>query len=359
MKTDEDNQMMMLAGHAVGGSTRPFIIAEISGNHGGSLERAFELIHAAKAAGADAVKFQTYEPQTLTIRSNKQSFVVETDLWQGRTLFDLYSQAQTPFAWHAHLFSEAQKAGITAFSAPFDPSAVALLEGLDCPFYKIASCELVDIPLIKRVAETGKPMIMSTGMASMADVEEAVEAATTSGCRDLALLHCVSGYPTPVSQANLARMAVLQKEFGGIVGLSDHSIGTTVPVAAVAMGAAIIEKHICLAHDDGAVDSEFSLTPNEFKDMVQACHDAHAATRACTDVSPGEADSLRFRRSLYVVEPIEKGDVFTVQNVRSIRPAGGLHCRHYDDIIGQHAADDVSAGTALAWGHVENGKPTI
>lgn len=354
----ENNQVMNLAGREVGGNAPPFIIAEISGNHGGSLERAFELIHAAKAAGADAVKFQTYEPHTLTIKSDAPPFVVETELWRGRTLYDLYGEAQTPFAWHERLFAEAKKAGITAFSAPFDFSAVDLLEGLDCPFYKIASCELVDIPLIRRVAETGKPMIMSTGMASMAEVAEAMHTALSAGCNQLALLHCVSGYPTPVGEANLARMLLLQQKFGGLAGLSDHSMGTAVPVAAVAMGARIVEKHICLARDDGAVDSGFSQTPDEFKALVQACHDAYAAIRAPAGMSAGEADSLRFRRSLYVVEPMQKGDVFTPQNMRSIRPAGGLHCRHYDDIMGQRATGNIDAGTPLAWSHVENGEGT-
>lgn len=341
-------------GRQIGGGHRPFVVAEISGNHGGDIERAFDLIQAAADAGADAVKFQTYEAETLTIDSNAPAFIVDTPLWRGRRLFDLYREAQTPFAWHGRLFAKAADAGIAAFSAPFDHSAVDLLEGLDCPLYKIASCELVDLPLIERVARTGRPLIMSTGMARKPEIEEAVAAAKGVGARDIALLHCVSGYPSKLSDANLTSITWLADEFDLPIGLSDHSPGIVAPVAAVALGAAIIEKHMCLARGDGTVDSDFSLEPKEFAELVTACRDAHAALGAPVDGALGaEADSLRFRRSLYIVADMAAGEAFSAANVRSIRPAGGLHTRHLAAVLGRTATRAISAGTALAWDMVD------
>lgn len=348
------SQAFSVAGRAIGPGHSPFIVAEISGNHGGDIERAYDLIAAAAASGADAVKFQTYEAGTITIKNDAPAFVVENELWRGRSLYDLYREAQTPFHWHERLFQKAADAGITAFSAPFDPTAVDLLESLDCPLYKIASCELVDIPLIEKVASTGKPVIMSTGMATFAEMEEAVVAARACGASDVALLHCVSGYPSSSADANLATLSELGSRFDVPVGLSDHSPGTLVPTAAVALGACIVEKHLCLQRGDGTVDSDFSLTPDEFSELVQACRETHSAIGAPIDGAiAAETDSLRFRRSLYVVEDVAAGDAFTERNVRSIRPSGGLHTRHLNEILGSRAAENIKVGTPLAWDMVD------
>lgn len=344
--------------HTIGVNAPPFVVAEISGNHGGDIGKAFALIEAAAATGADAVKFQTYEPQTITIRSDKPEFVVQTDLWKGQNLYDLYEKAQTPFAWHERLFAKAADAGITAFSAPFDQSAVDLLQSLNCPLYKIASCELVDLPLIEKVAATGKPMIMSTGMASFDEVEEAITCAREAGAQELAVLHCISGYPSTPSDANLATMIGLRDRFECIVGLSDHSPNSTIAVAAVALGAKIVEKHICLERGDGSVDSDFSLNPAEFQKLVQDCKDAHTALgREVDGAAAAEQDSLRFRRSLFVVADVAAGETFTSDNVRSIRPASGLHTRHYRALLGQKAACNIAAGTPLAWDMVDKDEP--
>ncbi len=340
--------------HTIGADAPPFMVAEISGNHGGDIGKAFALIEAAAGAGADAVKFQTYEPQTITIKSNKPAFVVETELWKGQSLYDLYDRAQTPFDWHERLFAKAAEVGITAFSAPFDTSAVELLELLGCPLYKIASCELVDLPLIEKVSATGKPVIMSTGMATFKEIEEAIATAKSAGARDLAILHCISGYPSAASDANLASIPALQNQFQCIVGLSDHSPGSTISTAAVALGAKIIEKHICLERRDGSVDSDFSLEPEEFKTLVQNCRDAHAAIGTVVDgATTAERDSLRFRRSLFVVSDVREGEPFTAENLRSIRPSGGLHTRHLNELIGRKATRDIVAGTPLAWEMVD------
>ncbi len=350
----DKNEGFKVSGRQVGADAPPFVVAEISGNHGGELAKALELIEAAAEAGADAVKFQTYEAHTITIDSKDPAFIVDTPLWQGRHLFDLYQQAQTPFSWHADLFAKAAECGLLAFSAPFDLTAVELLEELDCPLYKIASCELVDIGLIEAVAKTGKPMIMSTGMASFAEIEEALLAARSAGARDIALLHCISGYPSEASDANLASLAALSERFEVAVGLSDHSAGVTLPVAAIALGACIVEKHLCLKRGDGAVDSDFSLVPSEFKLLVQACKDAQRSVGTAVDGAvAAEADSLRFRRSLYIVEDVVAGEMLTSQNVRSIRPAGGMHTRHLRKVVGKAAKQDIKAGTPLAWEMIE------
>lgn len=356
MSQQPENSMgFSIGSRTIGAGAPPFIVAEISGNHGGRIEKAFELIDAAATAGASAVKFQTYEADTLTINSREKAFVVDTPLWRGRALYDLYREAQTPFSWHADLFAKATDAGILAFSAPFDLTAVDLLEGLGCPLYKIASCELVDIGLIKAVARTGKPMVLSTGMAAFDEIEEALAAARAAGAHDIALLHCISGYPSTAGDANLITLAALAERFGTVIGLSDHSPGVTLPVAAVALGADIIEKHLCLERGDGAVDSDFSLEPEEFATLVVACRDAHAALGQVVDGPvDAEADSLRFRRSLFVVADISAGERFTSRHVRSIRPAGGLHTRHLDAVVGAVATRDVRAGTPLAWDMLDN-----
>ncbi|MBL4836875.1 MAG: pseudaminic acid synthase, partial [Kordiimonadaceae bacterium] len=312
-------------GRPIGNGHKPYIIAEVSGNHMGDLDKALALIDVAKEAGANAVKFQTYEAHTITLDSDAPAFIVQEDLWKGKKLYELYEKAQTPFAWHEALFAKAAAVGITAFSAPFDHSAVDLLESLNCPAYKIASCELVDIPLLKKVAATGKPLILSTGMATPAEIEEAQETVKTAGATQVALLHCISGYPTPYADANIATIAALRATYALPTGISDHTIGNTVPVAATALGACIIEKHICLGAGAGAVDEAFSLSPEELRQMVLACNQAYEATGAVTLApTPSESDSLRFRRSLYFTDDIPAGGLIAETAVRSLRPAGGL-----------------------------------
>ena len=330
--------------------SKPFVIAEISGNHMGSLDTALALIDAARAAGADAVKFQSYTPDTITLDCDGPAFRVEGGEWGGRRLYDLYKEAHTPFEWHEKLFAHARDIGIMPFSAPFDLSAVKLLEKLDAEVYKIASCELVDHQLIKAVAETGKPLFMSTGMATAEEISEALAVANDNGAGDICLFHCISGYPTPVEAANLATLVDLKDRFGVKVGLSDHTVDSGVAALAIALGAEVIEKHLCLSREEGAVDSAFSLEPDEFAEMVHKCHEAASAIG---NIQYGptavEAESLRFKRSLYIAENIRAGDLFSSENLRSVRPSGGLHVKYIDDIIGKKAASDYAKGTAMSW----------
>ena len=316
----------------------------------GSIDKAIALIDAAKQSGADAVKFQTYTPDTITLDCDGPAFRVDGGQWDGRRLYDLYDEAHTPFEWHEQLFKHARDIGIMPFSAPFDLSAIDLLEGLGAEIYKIASCELVDHQLIKAVAQTGKPMFMSTGMATVEEIDEALEVAKKNGAGEICLFHCISGYPTPASQANLASIVDLIERFDVIVGLSDHTKDNVIASAAVAMGAIVIEKHLCMSRSDGSVDAAFSLEPDEFAEMVDNCQKVHSAIGSVQDgPSEAEAESLRFRRSLYIAEGIAKGDIFTHENVRSVRPAGGLHVKHLDEILGKTAETDLKKGTAFSW----------
>ena len=340
---------MIIDGRKIGPDGPPYVVAELSGNHNGEIERAFGIIAAAKVAGASAVKLQTYTADTITIDSDRSEFVVDLPLWKNRTLHDLYEEAHTPWDWHEGLFAKGKELGITVFSSPFDPTAVDFLESLGAPAYKIASFELVDIPLIEKVAATGKPVIMSTGMGSLDEIGDAVNAARGAGCRELALLHCVSAYPTPFDQANLANIGVLAERFEVPVGLSDHTMGTVVPVAATALGAAIIEKHVTLSRADGGVDSAFSLEPDELKQLVDDVAIA-AETRAGPrfGAKEAEAGSLNYRRSLYVVADIEAGECFTESNVRSIRPGFGLPPKHLKSVLGKTASRALKRGEPLA-----------
>lgn len=340
-----------ISGRQIGSGAPPYIVAELSGNHNGDLDRALEIIRAIATAGADAVKLQTYTADTITIDHDGPEFTVETGgLWDGRSLYDLYDEAHTPWEWHQAMFDCAREAGLAIFSAPFDHSAVDFLESLDCPAYKIASFEIVDLPLIAKVAATGKPLIISTGMADMAEIREAVDTAREAGAVNIAVLHCVSGYPTPASESHLATIPQLAAELGVQVGLSDHTLGTAVPVAAVALGATIIEKHVTLRRSDGGPDAAFSLEPEELKQMVEACRMAGAAVgEADFGRKPSEEKNTVFRRSVYIVSDIGAGEVFQPHHIRSIRPGYGISPKHIGDVIGKSATRDLKRGTALKW----------
>ncbi|MEZ9909348.1 pseudaminic acid synthase [Vibrio sp. 10N.261.51.A3] len=343
---------MKIAERNIGRNHKPYIIAEMSGNHNGDINRAIELIKAAKDAGADAVKLQTYTADTITINHDSEEFVISGGLWDGAKLYDLYEQAHTPWEWHKILFDEAEKLGITIFSSPFDHSAVDFLESLNAPAYKIASFELIDLPLIRKVAVTGKPMIMSTGNANLAEIEEAVAAAKGAGAKDIVLLHCTSGYPTPASQANISTLAVMRDAFGVEVGLSDHTMDIGVSVAAVALGACVIEKHFTLARADGGVDSAFSLEKEELTSLVTNCNMAFEAIGKPNFISTEEELKTKcHRRSLYIVKDIKKGEVFTTEHVRSIRPGNGILPKYLDDVLGKMAKQDLQFGTPLQFNH--------
>ncbi|MCR6631139.1 MAG: pseudaminic acid synthase [Magnetospirillum sp.] len=343
-----------IAGRLVGPGHAPYVIAEMSGNHNGDIGRAFTLIDAAAEAGADAVKLQTYTADTITIDHHGPGFDLEDGLWAGRSLYELYQEAHTPWDWHPALFEHARKRGITAFSTPFDATAVDFLHGLDAPAYKIASFELVDLPLVALAARTGRPLIMSTGMASEAEIAEAVSAARDAGATDICLLHCVSGYPTPAGEANLARIGKLARDHGVTVGLSDHTMGVAVPIAAVALGACVIEKHFTLRRADGGPDCEFSLEPEELKALVEGTRIAWEAIGSPeAKLKPSEEASLSCRRSLYVVADIKAGETITEANVRSIRPGYGMAPKELPRVLGKRAKGDLARGTPLDWSMVE------
>ncbi len=337
-------------GRTIGNEAPPYVIAEMSANHNGSLENAFRIIDAAKAAGADAVKLQTYTPDTITLNSDSADFRITGGLWDGRTLYDLYQEAHMPWDWHAPLFAHAKKAGITIFSSPFDYTAVDLLESLNAPAYKIASFEAIDLPLIRYVAGTGKPMIISTGMADAEEIQEAVDAAYSGGCKDLALLHCVSGYPAPAADYNLRTLRDMQERFGVPTGLSDHTLDNTTAIASVALGACIIEKHFTLDRQGGGPDDSFSLEPSELTALCQGARTAWQAL-GCIDYGrkPSEQANVQFRRSLYFVKDLQAGEVITKASVRSVRPGFGLAPKHLDSVIGRSVKQTVAANTPLRW----------
>lgn len=334
----------------IGPDRPPFIIAEMSANHNGDLDRAFALLKAAKDAGADAVKLQTYTPDTLTLDHDGPEFRIKGGLWDGYRLYDLYKEAQTPWDWHRALFDKGRELGLIIFSTPFDETAIDLLEELGAPAYKIASFEAVDHALIKRAARTGKPLIISTGMADLTEIGEAVAAAREAGGQDIVLLHCTSAYPASAEDMDLRTIADLAKTFDVVSGLSDHTLGTAVAVAAVALGAAVIEKHFTLSRGDGGADAAFSLEPQE---LAQLARDTRLAWQALGKVSyerkPSEAANLTFRRSLYVVADVAAGERLTPANVRAIRPGYGLAPKYLDQVIGKTAKTRLARGTALQW----------
>lgn len=335
-------------GREIGPNFPPYIIAEMSGNHNGEIDRAFRLIEEAKAAGADAIKIQSYKADTITIDHDAPEFLIHGGLWNGRRLYELYEEAHTPWEWHAPLFEKARSLGITIFSSPFDPTSVDMLEKLDTPAYKIASPEVVDLPLIEYVARTGKPMIISTGMASYEEISEAVSAARGAGAKDIILLHCTSAYPTPPDEANLSTISDLRERTGLITGLSDHTMDTLVATTAVGLGACIIEKHFTLARAEGGVDSTFSLEPGELQRLVVQSRIAWSAIgKPSYRPTKSEAGVLKHRRSLYAVKPIKAGEVFTTDNIRSIRPANGLPPKYLAEFLGKKAACDIDFGQPL------------
>jgi pseudaminic acid synthase len=331
---------------------RPYIIAEVSANHGGELTRAMDLVAAAAEAGASAVKFQTYTADTLTIKCDRPEFRIdnENSLWNGRTLYDLYDEAHTPWEWHAELFEEARRCGIHSFSSAFDETAVDFLEALNTPCYKVASFEHTFVPLLEKVAETRKPIIVSCGLASMQDIHETMEALDNAGSGPVCLLSCTSNYPADIADSNLRRIPALKAAFPSAqVGLSDHTIGNTAAIAAVALGASVFEKHFKMADDNTSVDAAFSVTPAGLRDYVDAINDAWAALGEAKfgPASAAEAQSVQFRRSIYVVADVAEGEVFTKDNIRCIRPGLGLHSKHFKSILGKTATRAIELGTPL------------
>lgn len=349
---------IQINGRLIGPGEPTYVIAEMSANHAGSLEHAVAIVEAAKSAGADAVKLQTYTADTMTIDSDDEPFRIQGTIWNGRTLYDLYEEAYMPWEWQPKLKSVADSLGLDLFSSPFDPTAVDFLEAMGVAAYKIASFEIVDLPLIERVARTGIPVIMSTGMATLAEIDEAVTTFRNADGGPLALLKCASAYPAPAESMHLRSIPHLSEAFDLPVGLSDHSLGSAIALVAVALGACIVEKHFTLSRQDPGPDSSFSLEPTEFKDMVDGIRLAEAALGSAhyggTDT---EAESRAFRRSLFVVRDVAAGELFTIDNVRSIRPGSGLHTRDLAEVLGRRATRDVPRGTPLSWPLVGERRP--
>lgn len=328
----------------------PYIIAELSGNHNGSIDRAKLLIKTAKQSGAHAVKIQTYNADSMTIDCDRDDFIIKNGLWKGYKLYDLYKEAHTPFEWHGELFEYARNLDITLFSSPFDENAVDLLNELDTPAYKIASFELTDLPLIKYVAKKGKPMLMSTGMASKEEISEAIEMARSSGCNSLLLFHCISSYPTPIEESNLKQIMELKKTFGILVGLSDHTLGNTAAITAIGLGACAIEKHFTLSRKEKGVDSDFSIEPEELKDLVRDTKDAWLSLgESGFNRSLEESKNKIFRRSIYFICDIKAGEIISEKHIRRIRPGFGLPPKFFDSLIGKKINCDVKRGDPVFW----------
>lgn len=343
------NPKFAIADRPIGLDYPPYVIAELSANHNGKLDTALKIIEEARKAGADAVKLQTYTADTITLNSDAEEFQIHGGLWDGKTLYQLYQEAHMPWEWHKPLFEHARKLDITIFSSPFDNTAVDLLEDLNAPAYKIASFEVVDLPLIKYVARTGKPMIISTGMADAEEIQEATDAAREGGCKELAILHCVSGYPAPAEDYNLRTIPDMIERFGLVTGLSDHTLDNTTAIASVVMGASIIEKHFTLDRSGGGPDDSFSLEPAE---LASLCRDSKTAWAALGKVDYGrkssEQGNVKFRRSLYFVKDLKAGDVITADAVRSVRPGFGLPPKYYDSLLGKRVNRAVNQGTPVS-----------
>ncbi len=339
---------IQIAGRRIAADTPPYVIAELSANHNGKLETALRIIEEAKKAGADAVKLQTYTADTITLDCDSEEFQIHGGLWDGKSLYQLYQEAHMPWEWHKPLFEHARKLGITIFSSPFDNTAVDLLEDLNAPAYKIASFEAVDLPLIRYVASTGKPMIISTGMADAEEIQDAIDAARVGGCKELAILHCVSGYPAPAEDYNLRTIPDMIERFGLVIGLSDHTLDNTTAIASVVMGASIIEKHFTLDRTGGGPDDSFSLEPAE---LAALCRDTKTAWSALGNVDYGrkssEEGNVKFRRSLYFVKDLKAGDVITADAVRSVRPGFGLRPKYLESVVGRRLSANVSCNTPV------------
>lgn len=336
----------------IGAEHPPVVIAEMSGNHDGSLDKAIKIVEACAASGAQVLKLQTYKPETMTLDLGEGEFLIDdpTSLWNGKNLFELYRQAMTPWEWHEPIFKRAKELGMEAFSSPFDASAVDFLEEIEVPAYKIASFEMIDLALIERVASTGKPMIISTGMASLSEIEEAIGTAKKAGCKDLIILKCTSTYPAEPRNSNLLSIPVLRSTFGVEVGLSDHTLGIGAAVASVSLGVRVIEKHVCLNRSDGGVDSAFSLEPSELKQLVDESRNAwHALGNAQPSATEAERSSLRFRRSLYICEDLQAGDLLNTSNLRAIRPGFGLPPRYLSKLIGRRVGRAAKKGEPMNW----------
>lgn len=350
----KNNPVISIDGRAISSSHPPYIIAELSANHNGKIENALRIILEAKKAGADAVKLQTYTADTITLNSSAAEFQIRGGLWDGKTLYELYKEAHMPWEWHAQLFKYAHELGITIFSSPFDSTAVDLLEDLNAPAYKIASFEAVDLPLIKYVASTGKPMIISTGMANQDEIAEAVNAAQEAGCKELAILHCVSGYPAPPEDYNLLTVKDMSERFGLVTGLSDHTIDNTTAIASVVLGASIIEKHVTLDRNGGGADDSFSLEPLELKEL---CQNSRTAWSALGSVDYGrkssEIGNAQFRRSLYFVKSLKAGDIISEDAIRSVRPGFGVAPKYFDDLIGKKVLTDISENTPVSFDKID------
>jgi pseudaminic acid synthase len=341
----------------IGADAPVYIVAEMSANHNQDFDQAVRLIQEAKDAGADAIKLQTYTPDTLTIDCDKEFFRIKETIWDGKQLYQLYGEAFTPWDWQPKLKVIANDLGLDLFSSPFDATAVDFLEEMEVPAYKVASFEIVDLSLLKRIAETGKPILMSTGMATLGEIDEAVQVLRKAGCSDLALLKCTSAYPAPPEEMNLRTIPHLAETFKVPVGLSDHTLGVAIPIAAVALGACILEKHFTLSRDIPGPDGSFSLEPDEFKQMVDSVRAAEKAVGSvCYQLTDKQRESIAFRRSLFVVKDIKAGEVFTEDNIRSIRPGHGLPPKYLLDVLGSRAAKDVERGTPLSWALLGGGQ---
>lgn len=341
---------MSINGREISKKAKPYIVAEMSGNHNNDIKRALKILIEAKEAGADAVKIQTYRADTITINHDSDDFLIKKGLWKGRRLFELYEEAHTPWEWHQQIFEYASKIGITVFSSPFDSTAVDFLENLGCPAYKIASPEIIDIALVERVAKTQKPIIISTGMATVEEIEDAISAVTSQGNNQIVLLQCTAAYPAPAHEANLLNICDMRNRFNTLVGLSDHTPGTVVATTSIALGAVIIEKHFTISRDDGGVDSTFSLEPDELRTLVFDTETAHSAL-GYVQYGPTKSESIvmQNRRSLFVVKAIKKGERITLEHVRSIRPGNGLAPKHLKNVIGKIANRDLKFGEPLSF----------
>jgi len=341
---------MKINNRQIGQNSPPYIIAELSANHNGSLERALDIIKEAKNSGADAIKLQTYKPETITLKSNTKDFIInDNGLWHGRSLYDLYEEAHMPWEWHKDLYAHANKVGITIFSSPFDNSAVDLLEDLNTPAYKVASFEVVDLPLIEYIASTGKPIIISTGMASKEEISEAIITAKDSGCNDIALLHCVSSYPADPKDYNLKTLIDLGKSFDLLYGLSDHTLTNTTALASIALGASIVEKHFTLDRKGNGPDDSFSIEPKELKSLcIEAKSVWESIGRVDYSLKAGEKDNIKFRRSLYFVKDLKAGDLITKDSIRSTRPGYGLKPKYLNEVLGKITKKNIKANTPVS-----------